>query len=94
MATFLMFGNYTSAAIEGMSSKRTREAGDIVRKRGGKVKSIFALLGENDLVFVVDLPDVETAMQVSLALHKATGIAFKTSPAVDVKAFDKLAAEV
>lgn len=91
MATFLMLGNYTAKAMEGISAARTRKAETIIKKHKGKIQSLYALLGQHDLAIVVDLPDVESAMKVSIALNKATGIGFTSFPAVDVKAFDKLA---
>jgi uncharacterized protein with GYD domain len=52
------------------------------------------MLGENDLILIVDLPDTERAMRTSVALTKLLGISFTTSPAVTVKDFDKLMEEV
>lgn len=92
MATFLMLGNYSPAAIEAVSAKRTHAAQRLIKKHGGKVKSLYALLGQYDLALTAELPDVETAMQISVLLGKSTGISFTTLPAVDVKTFDELAA--
>ena len=92
MATFLMYGDYTAEAIKGISTGRTRKANALIKKYGGKTKSIYALLGEHDLVFIVDLPDVESAMKVSLELNRLTEIAFHSVPAIEVKNFDKFAA--
>jgi uncharacterized protein with GYD domain len=55
---------------------------------------MHALLGQNDLVFIADLPGNDTAMKASVALAKTTGIAFSTSPAVTVEEFDKLTADI
>ena len=94
MATFLMFGRYSSEALKGMSSKRTEEARSLIKKFGGDVKAVYSLLGEKDLVIVLTLPGIEEAMKVSVALSKMTGISFTTSPAVTVEEFDKLMSEV
>jgi len=48
------------------------------------------VLGEHDLVFIVEFPTVEEAMVASVGLHRLTGISFTTSPVVDVERFDKL----
>jgi uncharacterized protein with GYD domain len=53
---------------------------------------MYAMLGEKDLLFILELPSVAAAMQVSVALSKMTGIAFSTAPAVTVEEFDKLMA--
>jgi uncharacterized protein with GYD domain len=94
MATFFMFGKYSADAIKGISAKRTEKAAALVKKFGGEVKSGYALLGEYDLVLIVELPDTEQAMKTSVALSKLTGIGFTTSPAVSVEVFDKIMDEV
>jgi uncharacterized protein with GYD domain len=90
MATFFMFGEYSPESMKTMSSKRTGKAVDVIKKYGGKVISMYALLGEKDLVFIVNVPNMEQAMKASVALHKLTGISFSTSPAVTVEEFDRL----
>jgi uncharacterized protein with GYD domain len=94
MATFVMCGKYSAEAIKGISAERTKKIVELVKKFGGDLKEMYALLGEKDLVFIVTLPGIEQALQVSVALSKMTGIAFTTSPAVSVAAFDKLMTEV
>jgi len=61
-----------------------------LKKFKGEVKSMYALLGEKDLVFIVTFPDVTQAMKASVALSKLTGISFTTLPAVTVEEFDKM----
>ena len=92
MATFFMFGKYNAGSVKSISAQRTQKAADVVKKLGGKVQSSYALLGCQDLVFIVDLPDTAKAMKASIELAKATGIGFTTSPAVTVEEFDKLVA--
>ncbi len=91
MATFLMYGNYSAEAIRDISAERTGKAGEVIEKFGGGIISIYATLGDNDLLLIVDLPGVKQAMQASLALNKLTGISFSTVPAVGVEEFDELA---
>ncbi len=94
MATFLMFGKYSPEALKQISSKRTEDTVSLIKKFGGKVKAMYALLGEKDLVFILTFPEMEQAMKASVALSKLTGIAFTTFPAVTVEDFDRLMAEV
>ncbi|MBN1104659.1 MAG: GYD domain-containing protein [Deltaproteobacteria bacterium] len=93
MPIFMMFGKYTSEALKGISPARTDKAVELVEKNGGKVVSMYAVLGDHDLVFTLDFPDAEKALMTSIALNKLTGIAFTTSPVVEVEKFDKLMAE-
>ncbi len=90
MATFLMFGKYTPDALKKISAERTKEAQEVIKKNKGKVISMYALLGETDLVFIVDLPSTEAAITTSIALNKMTGISFTTHQAVSVEEFDKI----
>ena len=90
MATFFMFGKYSSEAVKKITAKRTKDAVKLLKKFKGEVTSMFALLGENDLVFIANFPDVKQAMKASVALNKLTGISFTTLPAVTVEEFDKM----
>jgi uncharacterized protein with GYD domain len=86
-------GKYSSEALKGISPERTDKAVEQIKKNGGKVVSMYAVLGEHDLVFTLDFPDAEKALATSVALNKLTGISFTTSPVVEVEKFDRLMAE-
>jgi uncharacterized protein with GYD domain len=90
MATFFMFGKYSKHALEGVSVERTRKAHQVVEKLGGKIKAIYALLGEYDLVIIAELPRMAEAMQASIALKRLTDISFFTTAAMTVEEFDQL----
>jgi uncharacterized protein with GYD domain len=85
-----MLGRYSSAAINGISAKRTDTVLGMIKKAGGKVLSMYALLGRNDLALVVDFPGVKEAMKTSIGITKLTGIGFVSSPAITIKEFDKI----
>jgi len=91
---YFLFGRYSAAALKGISSSRTKRASKIIEEYRGKIHSMYALLGEYDLILIATLPDRESAMKASVALGKATGIAFSTSPAVSVDRFDKMVARL
>ena len=92
MAKFFMYGKYSQEAIEGISAERTKTALDAIAKAGGKVNSMYALLGKYDLVLITDFPGVADVMKASIALNKLTGIAFTSFPAIPVEEFDKITA--
>jgi uncharacterized protein with GYD domain len=94
MDLFIMFGKYSAEAVKGISPQRTAKAVSLVKKLGGDIKAMYALLGEKDVVVVLTLPGVQEAMKASLALSKLTGISFTTSPAITVEEFDKLVSEL
>ena len=94
MSTFFMFGKYSLEGLKGMNTGRTKKIQRLIEKFGGKVNSMHALLGENDLVFITDFPGFEQAMKASVAVTRMTGISFSTCPAVTVEEFDRLMADI
>ncbi|MCU0581871.1 MAG: GYD domain-containing protein [Syntrophales bacterium] len=94
MPIFMMFGKYSQESLKGVSADRTKKAIKIIEKNGGKIISMYAVLGEHDLVFTLDFPDADKALSASVALNMLTGISFTTSPVVDVERFDRLMSEI
>ena len=90
MPIFLMFGKYTTQAMKEISAGRTKKAMALVEAHGGKVISMYAVMGEHDLVLTLEFPDADQALATSVELRKLTGINFTTSPVVNVEEFDKL----
>ena len=90
MPIFLMFGKYSSHAMKEISAGRTKKAIALIEAHGGKVLSMYAVMGEHDLVFTLDFPDADRALAASVELGKLTGIVFTTSPVVNVEEFDRL----
>ncbi|MBC8214686.1 MAG: GYD domain-containing protein [Candidatus Marinimicrobia bacterium] len=90
MSTYYMFGKYSIGAISEMSPSRTDECTKVIEEYGGEIILMHALLGEHDLVFIVNFPDNESALKASLVLTRITGIAFSTAPATSVDHFDKV----
>ena len=93
MATYVMFGKYSLGVVGEVSSERTKNADAAIRDVGGELTAAYALLGETDLVIIVEFPGTEEAMKASAALSKLLGISFTTSPAVSGEDFDKLMEE-
>ena len=90
MTTYIMFGKFSVGAMKEIGAERTKKSAAIVEKCGGQVKALYALLGETDVVAIVDFPSLQEAMKASIELTKLLGISFTTAPAVTVEEFDKL----
>jgi uncharacterized protein with GYD domain len=90
VATYVMLGKYSLEGVKGISAKRTDKARAVIKQHGGELKAVYALLGEFDLVGIVELPDTARAMQTSAALAKLLGVDFTTAPALTIEEFDKL----
>jgi len=94
MGLYFMFGKYTNDGMQAMSSKRTQDAVNLIKKHRGEIKSMYTLLGEYDLVLLADLPGAEEAVKASVAIGRMTGVSFRTSPALPVEVFDKMLDEL
>jgi len=92
MAKFFMYGKYSKEAMESISADRTNKALDAIAKAGGKVNSMYALLGKYDIVLITDFPGVMEVMKASVALNKLTNISFTSFPAITMEEFDKIIA--
>jgi uncharacterized protein with GYD domain len=90
MATFFMFGKYSVGAVRNISAERTAKARQMMEELGGRVKDIYALLGEHDVVAIVDLPNMAEAMKASVRLKELTDISFFTVAAMPIEEFDQL----
>jgi len=93
MSTFIFCGKYSAEALKGMSSTRTSEALKLIKKFDGEVQSMYAMVGQKDLVFIINFPNTNEALKASVALFKLTGISFETSELIPVDKFDKLMSE-
>jgi uncharacterized protein with GYD domain len=94
MATFVLTGKYTPQALQDISPDRTKKALSIIKKNKGEVQVMYATLGQNDLILILDFPGLKEAMRTSVGLSKLTGIGFTTASAVTVDVFDKLTADL
>ncbi len=88
MALYLMLGNYTNPSVHAINAARTKEAVGIIEKNDGQVVSMYAMLGQFDIVLIVNLPGNREAMEVSVGLAKVTGIHFNTGPVIPIDRFD------
>jgi len=94
MTTFIMFGSYSPESVKEISAERTDLAEKVIKKYNGKVRAGYVLLGEVDIILIVDFPNRKQAMKASVALNKFLGISFATQPAVTLDEFDRLMEDV
>jgi len=90
MNTFFMFGKYSTESLRGIHASRTTQVNEWITGHGGRVCKTYALMGEYDLVFIVELPNMTDAMKAAVALGQMTGISFSTCAAMPLDAFDKM----
>jgi uncharacterized protein with GYD domain len=90
MGLYLMYGKYNPGSLHQISADRTEKAKDLVQENGGSIKSSYALLGDNDLLFIVNFPNVKSVVKTSVEMGNMLGISFSTIPAITIDEFDKL----
>ena len=90
MTKFIMFGKYMPEAFGKISATRTKSANAIIGNCDGVLKDAYALLGETDIIALVEFPSIEKALKASVELSNHLGITFKTAPAVSMDEFDRL----
>ena len=90
MITYIMLGKYSELALDKISSDRTKSAVSQIQELGGEVQSMYAMLGEHDLMFITHFPDMAHALQASVALGRSLGIHFDSHQAITVEEFDSL----
>lgn len=88
MATYFLTGTYGADAIKGISPKRTADVTGLIEGVGGKIVSMYLLLGEKDLVIIAEFPGLKEAIKGSVGISKMTGISFTTNPAITAEEFD------
>jgi len=74
MAAYRMLGRNSMDAIKAIIEKRTDMASCLNKQDGGVLGAGYTLLGEVDLVLIVDIPNTESAMKASATLSKLLGI--------------------
>ena len=92
MSTFIIFGKYTPEVTKAISAGRTAQAEKLIEMCGGKLIGLYATMGVYDVVGVVEFPTTTDAMKASVALNRATGISFWTTPAMTIQEFDAVCA--
>jgi uncharacterized protein with GYD domain len=60
----------------------------MVEQAGGKLHAFYFALGEADVYVIAELPDVATAMAVSLAVNGTGAVSLKTTVLVSPEEFD------
>ena len=87
-----MFGKFSAEGMKGISAARTVEAQKIIKQNGGEMISAYVLLGDHDVLLIVNFPSIDDVLKSSMALSKLMGISISTVPAVTAEHFDKMIA--
>ena len=91
MAYYIILSTLTDEGRKTIKEKPERilEVNKEIEKMGVKVKQQFAVLGHYDFVNIVEAPDNETVMRMSVELGARGSVQFITLPAIPVEEFIK-----
>ena len=91
MASYIIMSTLTDEGRKTIKEKPDRilEVNKELEKMGVKVKQQFAVLGPYDFVNIVEAPDNETVMRMSVELGSRGSVHLITLPAIPVEEFIK-----
>jgi uncharacterized protein with GYD domain len=77
MAKYLFRANYVGKGVEGLlkegGTSRRETVAKAINAVGGKLESFYYAFGDTDVLGVIDVPDVASAIATSLTIN-ATGV--------------------
>lgn len=93
MANYVFLGKLTEQGVTGIKDvgKRYDAFKKLVESKGGKVVDGYATFGRHDYVIVVDLPNDQAALEVSVATASKGNVTFETCRAFPFAEFVKTA---
>ena len=93
MAKFLVQASYTPEGTKGLqkdkASGRLATVAQAVQSIGGKLESMHFALGPDDVVLILDLPDVSTAAAFSSAVSASGLVHARTTALLTIAEMDE-----
>jgi uncharacterized protein with GYD domain len=89
MPTYVMLSRVSPEGLATLKNNpgRVREVNQEVEQLGGRVVHQYALLGGYDFLTVLEAPDVETVMRISMELGSRGTASYESIPAISVDEF-------
>ena len=93
MPKFLIEASYTAEGAKGIvkegGTRRREIVSELIKKSGGTMESFYFAFGGADVYIVCDMPDVASAMAISLAVNASGAVALKTIPLFSAEEMDE-----
>jgi uncharacterized protein with GYD domain len=93
MAKFMITASYTAEGLKGLykdkASGRVAAVRQTVEGMGGKLECAYYALGEDDVVLIVDLPDIVAASAASLAASASGLVRTRTTALLTIEETDR-----
>lgn len=96
MANYILLGKLTHQGITGIKDvpKRFDAFKKLVESKGGKVVAAYATFGRFDYVLIVDLPNDQAALEVTVATGSKGNVTLETCRAFPFEEFAKAAEKI
>lgn len=94
MATYISFLRFTQQGLQAIkdSPKRLEAARKAYQQAGAKLKDFYLVMGEYDMVIVIEAPNDETIAKMSLSIGAMGNVKTVTSRAFTEEEYRKLIA--
>jgi uncharacterized protein with GYD domain len=93
MSKYLIQGSYTAEGLRGLMKDKASGRAQAVRKLfegvEAKLEAIYFATGENDVVMIVDVPDLVTAAALSFTVSASGLVRAKSTPLLTVEEADR-----
>jgi uncharacterized protein with GYD domain len=92
MPKFLIKASYSTEGVRGLikegGSARRALVQKIVEGMGGKLEVFYYAYGEDDAVIIVDLPDANSGLALSLTVNASGAVRLATTPLITPEEID------
>jgi uncharacterized protein with GYD domain len=97
MPKYLIEASYTADGLKGLQKDKASGRKAAVTKAleavGGKLDHMYFCLGDNDVVAVIDVPDLSTATALAVSISASGLVRTKTIPMMTVDEMDSALAK-
>jgi uncharacterized protein with GYD domain len=95
MPRFLIEGSYAPEGAKGLvkegGTHRRAFIAELIKKSGGTMESFDFAFGASDVYVLCEMPDVASAMALSLAVNASGAVSIKTIPLISADEMDAAA---
>jgi uncharacterized protein with GYD domain len=97
MPKFLVRANYTAEGTKGLmkegGSHRRKAVEELLASLGGELEAFYFTFGEDDAILIVDLPNMDAALSVGLAVRSSGMVQSKTTVLIPIEEVDRAIAQ-
>ncbi len=95
MPKFMIKGSYSAEGAKGLThdggSKRRAAVEAMIKKSGGTMEAFYYAFGDADVYVILDLPDLASAVALSLAVNSSGSVSLQTIPLFSAEEMDQAA---